>query len=90
MISPDGKMVLKLTERRLLAFAVSKDDAQVYGVARNTSGEGAEWQIYLIDVKTGTDKMLSALDLPASVRTVAGFSLHPDGKRFLTSIVKWP
>jgi len=26
----------------------------------------------------------------ASANTIAGFSLHPDGKRFLTSIAKEP
>jgi len=41
-------------------------------------------------VKTGADKMLASLDLPASANGIDGFSLHPDGKRFLTSIAKWP
>ena len=39
---------------------------------------------------TGADKMLAPIDLPASANAVAGFSLHPDGKCFLTSIAKWP
>ena len=34
--------------------------------------------------------MLAPIDLPASTDTMVGFSLHPDGKRFLTSIGKWP
>jgi hypothetical protein len=34
--------------------------------------------------------MLAPLDLPASTDDVAGFSLHPDGNRFLASIAKWP
>jgi hypothetical protein len=74
----------------LLAGGFSKDGAQVYGIVRNTTGEGAEWQLYAIDVKTGAEKMLAPLDLPASTDGVAGFSLHPDGNRFLTSIAKWP
>ncbi len=90
MISPDGKVVRKLTDRILLAFAFSKDGAQVYGIVRNTTGEGAQWQLYSIDVKTGADKMLAPLDLPASTNETSGFSVHPDGKRFLTSIAKWP
>jgi len=40
-------------------------------------------------VKTGADTMLAPLDLPASANAIAGFSLHPDGKRFITSIAKW-
>jgi hypothetical protein len=27
---------------------------------------------------------------PASVDRIAGFSIHPDGKRFLTSVAKFP
>jgi hypothetical protein len=80
----------KLTARKLLAGGFSKDGAQVYGIVRNTTGEGAEWQLYAIDVKTGAEKMLAPLDLPGSTDGVAGFSLHPDGNRFLTSIAKWP
>ena len=80
----------KLTAHKLLAGGFSNDGAQVYGIARNTTGEGAEWQLYAIDVKTGAEKMLAPLDLPASTDGVAGFSLHPDGNRFLTSIAKWP
>ncbi len=43
-----------------------------------------------IDVKTGAEKMLAPLDLPASTDGVAGFSLHPEGNPFLTPIAKWP
>ena len=74
----------KLTARKLLAGGFSKDGAQVYGIVRNTTGEGAEWQLYAIDVKTGAEKMLAPLDLPGSTDGVAGFSLHPDGNRFLS------
>ena len=90
MISPDGNTVRKLTARSLLAFAFSKDGARVYGIVHNTTGEGAQWQLYSIDVKTGADQMLAPLDLPVSTGSISGFSLHPDGKRFLTSIAKWP
>ena len=60
------------------------------GIERNTSGEGAQWQLYSVEVKTGADKFLGPVELPASTDAVAGFSLHPDGNRFLTSIAKWP
>ena len=90
MISPDGSTARKLTARRLLAYAFTKDGAQVYGIVRNAQGEGAQWQLYSVDVKTGADKMIAPLDLPASTDNIAGFSLHPDGNRFLTSIAKWP
>ena len=41
-------------------------------------------------MKTGAEKMLAPIDLPASAGNILGFSLHPDGKRFLTSVSKWP
>jgi serine/threonine protein kinase len=90
MASPDGNTVRKLTARNLRAYGFSKDGAHVYGIFRNTTGVGAEWQLYAIDVKTGAEKMLASVDLPASTQSMAGFSLHPDGKRFLTSIGRWP
>jgi hypothetical protein len=59
------------------ALALSKDGAQVYGILRNTGsagsgGEGAQWQLYLIDVKTGAEKMLAPIDLPASTDAILG------------------
>jgi hypothetical protein len=36
------------------------------------------------------ERFLTALDLPPLASAVAGFSIHPDGKRFLTSIARWP
>jgi Tol biopolymer transport system component/tRNA A-37 threonylcarbamoyl transferase component Bud32 len=94
MISPDGNTVRKLTARNLMAFAFSKDGTQVYGIVHNTTrdtaGTGAQWQLYSIDVKTGVDLLLAPLDFPSSTANLVSFSLHPDGKRFLTSIAKWP
>jgi hypothetical protein len=46
--------------------------------------------LYSLKVKTGAEKLLAPVDLPASANDMVGFSLHPDGKRFLTSIAKWP
>jgi Tol biopolymer transport system component len=88
LISPDGVIVRKLTLRRLSAYASSKDGRQVFGIFYNTTGEGTEWQLHSVDVKSGAEKMLAPVNLPASASAVAGLSLHPDGKRFLTSIFK--
>ena len=90
MISPDGSVVGKLTNRNLQAYAFSQDGKQVYGIYRNTTGEGPPWQLHLIGIQGDTDKMIAALDFPVSTSTAIGFSIHPDGKRFLTSIAKWP
>jgi roadblock/LC7 domain-containing protein len=90
LISPDGKTNRKLTTRKLQVYGFSKDGSQLFGIFRNTTGDGAQWQLYSVDVRTGADKFLAPVDLPASTDSMAGFSLHPDGKRFLTSIAKWP
>jgi WD40 repeat protein len=90
LVSPEGTTVRKLTPRRLSAYCFSKDGRQVFGIFHNSSGDGAQWQLYSVDVKTGAEKMLAPVDLPASTFRVAGFSLHPDGKRFLTSSQKLP
>jgi hypothetical protein len=79
-----------LTSRKFLASSFSRDGRLVYGIAQNTSGAGPQWQLVTVDVQTGADKQIAILDLPASTASVAGFSVHPDGKRFLTSIAKWP
>lgn len=90
LISPDGKSTRKLTARKFLAYNFSRDGSQVYGIFQNTTGNGAQWQLYAVNVKTGAEKLLAPLDLPASTDNLAGFSIHPDSKRFLTSIAKWP
>jgi eukaryotic-like serine/threonine-protein kinase len=90
LISPDGTTNRKLSSRQFATSGFSRDGSQVFGIYRNTSAEGAEWQIYSVDVKTGSEKLLGAVELPPATESLAGFSLHPDGKRFLTSIAKWP
>ena len=36
----------KLTARKLPVFAFGHDGLQVYGIAGNTTGQGAQWQLY--------------------------------------------
>ena len=90
LISPDGKSTRNLTSRKFLAYGFSKDGAQFFGVFQNTTGNGAQWQLYSVNVKTDAEKFLAPIDLPASVDRMSGFSIHPDGKRFLTSVAKFP
>ena len=92
LMSPDYKTERKLTSRVFDAnrMSFSKDGRQVLGMFRNTTGQGAEWQLYSIDVATGAEKLLAGVDLPVTTDDLRGFSLHPDGTRFLTSIAKWP
>ena len=77
---------------RLLSGPVgfSKDGRNVLGVYRNTSGNGAQWQLWSVEVATGRERLVADLDLPASAMGLTGFSLHPDGTRFATSLGLWP
>ncbi len=88
LISPDGKSIRNLTARRFSVYNFSKDGSQVYGIFQNTTGVGAEWQLYSVNVQTGAERFLTAVDFPPSTTGLAGFSIHPDGKRALTSIFK--
>jgi hypothetical protein len=90
MVSPDGSTVRKLAARKLQAYGFSRDGTQVYGFFQNTTGKGAEWQLWSIDARTGAEKLLAPMEFPASTGSIAGFSLHPEGKRFLTLIAVWP
>jgi serine/threonine protein kinase len=90
LISPDGKSRRKLSSRRFLAYNFTKDGGRVYGILHNTTGTGTEWQLYEVTVATGAEKLLSALDLSPSTGTLAGFSIHPDGKRALITTANWP
>jgi hypothetical protein len=89
-VSPDGQTVRKLTRRKLLAYGFSRDGGQVFGIDRNTSGNGPEWQLYSVNAGTGAEKMLAAVEVPDFAGQIYGFSLHPDGKSFLTTISKLP
>jgi serine/threonine protein kinase/Tol biopolymer transport system component len=90
LISPDGKSTRNLTSRHFQVYSFSRDGSRLYGVFQNTTGSGAQWQLYSVNVKSGAEMFLAPIDLPASVDRVAGFSIHPDGKRFLTSVAKFP
>ncbi len=90
LISPDGKSTRKLTARKFQAYSFSKDGSQLYGIFKNITGQGAQWQLYSTNVNTGAERSLAPIDLPASADGISGFSIHPDGKRFLTSIAKFP
>ena len=90
LISSDGKSGHNLTARKFQAFSFSKDGRQFYGIFQNTTGRGAQWQLYSISLNSGAEKFLAPIDLPPSADAVAGFSLQPDGKRFLASTAEFP
>jgi len=90
LISPDGKLTGKLSSRPFMAYGFSKEGGQVYGIFHNTSGNGAEWQLYEVNVTTKAEKLLAPVDLPPATASLGALSIHPDGKRALVSVAKWP
>jgi hypothetical protein len=80
----------QLNSRRFSAYNFSKNGSQVLGIFHNTSGDGAEWQLYSVNVNSGTEKLLTAVDFARDTDMLAGFSIHPDGKCALTSTARWP
>src|SRR5438445_8238837 len=81
LTSFDGK-AQKMLNAASTAFGFSRDGAIVYVVRQRTATR--EWELAEITVPGGEEKKVTLLDLPASVE-VAGFSLHPKGKSFITS-----
>jgi Tol biopolymer transport system component len=73
-----------------VAAGFSRDGRDVLGIARNTTGAGGEWELWALEVASGRERRLAALDLPGATDDLRGFSLHPDGTRFATSIALWP
>ena len=90
LISPDGKSGRNLTARKFQAYSFSRDGGQIYGIFHNTTGPGAQWQLYSVSLNGGAERFLAPIDIPPSASLVVGSSLHPDGKRFLVSIAKFP
>jgi WD40 repeat protein len=95
LITPDGTSTRKLSLRRFLAYNFSKDGSELYGIFQNatgreTNGNTAQWQLFSVGVKTGAETFLTPIEFPTSVAAIYGFSIHPDGRRFLTSIDKFP
>jgi dipeptidyl aminopeptidase/acylaminoacyl peptidase len=90
LISSDGKSRRKLSSRRFLAYNFTKDGGAVYGIFHNTTDPNQEWQLYKVNVATGAEKLVTSVQLSPSTANLAAFSIHPDGKRALTTAASFP
>lgn len=82
LISPDGKQNRTLSKTGFRAWTFQRDGSQIYGLKR---GKDRRWEVGAINVATAAERTIATLDIPP--RTDARLiSLHPDGKRFLTSL----
>lgn len=82
LVSPDGKLTRPLTDYRPTTFGFSKDGSVLYAVRR---AAGRKWVVVSFDVRSGKEVKTIDVPIPAAAN-VLGFSLHPDGTRFATSI----
>lgn len=94
IVSPDGKQNRLISQRAWETYGWSKDGTALYGIA---SGENHRLVLGKIDVATGKESQIAdlgpippAFDLADTFNEFPyrGFSLHPDGKRFLTSVLR--
>jgi len=88
LISPDGKSRRKLCSRGFEAYNFSRNGSTACGIFHNTTDPKHEWQLYEVNVTTGAEKLVATVDLSPSTARVRTCSIHPDGKRALTSIAK--
>jgi len=85
-MSPDFRTERRLTSTRLgSSLGFSKDGREVISVCQDPIDDAAPWQLWAIDTASGRERRLAVVDVPLGTELVIGFSLHPDGTRFLSS-----
>ena len=94
IVSPDGKQDRIISQRVWETYGWSKDGAGVYGISYT---EKRRLMLGRVDVETLKETEIAdlgpippAFDLVDSLNDFAyrGFSLHPDGESFLTSVLR--
>jgi Tol biopolymer transport system component len=94
VVSPDGKHQRAISQRAWETYGWSKDGAALLGIA---SDANRRLVLATIDVDTGREHQIAdlgtmppAFDLAENFNEFPyrGFSLHPDGTSFLTSILQ--
>ncbi len=81
LVSSDGR-VHRTMKTPAVAYGFSRDGAWLYAVRRNPL---RRWELAAIGVPGGEEVKVTPLDIPVSAR-VQGFSVHPNGKSFATSV----
>jgi eukaryotic-like serine/threonine-protein kinase len=81
VVSTDGKTRRTLRQNAYPGWCFNKTGDHIYGVARD---ETRHWALWSLDVATAAERKIVTLDVPLEAR-LTDLSLHPDGKRFLTT-----
>ena len=83
LASPDaGRRQKTLCGWPPAAFGFSVDGSSLFAVQHGSNGS---WRLVAFDVASGAERPVANLDLPRRA-TLAGFSLHPDGRSFATAV----
>jgi Tol biopolymer transport system component len=87
VVSPDGTRTRVLAEETWLAHAWSRDGSSIYGVRL---GDEQQLELVALDLATGALRTVirNVGPSPPSSFPLRGFSLSPDGRRFLTSLYR--
>jgi serine/threonine protein kinase len=94
VVKPDGTQNRVVSNRTWETYGWSKDGAALYGIARSAN---RHFMLGSIDVTGGAEREVAdlgpippAMDLVDSLNEFGyrGFSLHPDGRSFLTSVLR--
>jgi eukaryotic-like serine/threonine-protein kinase len=85
LVSPDGSKERRIETAQWLVHCWSRDGRAILGI---TETEERRLQFVTVDVRTGASRVTSDLgpSLPVN-NAVQGFSLSPDGRTVLTSLV---
>ena len=82
VVSPDGKSQKLVGKTRPSTLGFSRDGGKIFVIRR---GPGRAWELAAVSVPDGAETKVSDLSLSPDV-SVAGFCLHPDGKRFAIAV----
>ncbi len=84
LVTPEGKDDRLLTKVTSRVAGFSKDGSLLYFLKLSPD---RRWRLLTVDVHTGKDRLIGYMDFPPDA-TVSGFSMHPDGTRFATTVAK--
>ena len=87
LLTSDYASERAVTQRVLEPVGFTRDGREIVGVFRKG---GTDWQLWSTEIATGRERLLATLNLSITAYGIAGFSLHPDGKRFAASVADWP
>jgi TolB protein len=82
LISPDGSSTRPISRQNWLLQGWNKDGSAIYGVVQLPNRHRA---LAVIDVAKPTERIVTELPMAAAT-AIQGFSLSPEGDRFLTAV----